>query len=75
MLRSVTHSTHYYGSCQDIDKRLAEHNRGKVRYTKGRASWVLIYFEEFESRAEAMKREKFFKSIEGYKYLKSKGII
>jgi len=35
----------------------------------------LHYFEEFETRSEAFKRERFFKSIDGYNYLKSQKII
>jgi len=65
----------YYGSTKDLDKRLSEHNRGKVRYTKGRRPWNLHYFEEFENRSDAFKREQFFKTIEGYNYLKSRNII
>ena len=75
VLRSESHGTNYYGSCEDLDKRLNQHNTGKVRYTKGRMPWKLNYYEEFETRSEAMKREKFFKSIDGYNYLKEKKII
>jgi hypothetical protein len=31
--------------------------------------WILVYFNEFETRGEAMKRELFFKSIDGYNFL------
>jgi putative endonuclease len=37
--------------------------------------WILIYQEAFTTRAEAMKRERFFKSIEGYQWLKDKAIL
>jgi len=75
ILKSISHNTYYYGSTEDINKRLDEHNRGKVRYTKGRRPWVLHYFEEFDTRIEARKRERFFKTIEGCNFLKSKEII
>jgi putative endonuclease len=75
ILKSNSYNTFYYGSTQDLDKRLSEHNKGKVRYTKGRRPWTLHYFETFKSRSEAMKREKFFKSIEGYRFLKENNII
>ena len=58
-----------------MDERLKQHNAGKVRYTKGRRPWKVHYTEEFESRSEATKRESFFKSIEGYTWLKRQGII
>ena len=58
-----------------MENKIKEHNAGKVRYTKGRRPWVLHYHETFETRSEAAKREYFFKSIDGYNFLKSKGII
>jgi putative endonuclease len=75
ILRSETHGTYYYGSSNDVSKRLKVHNAGKVRYTRGRRPWVLHYEEEFSTRAEAYQRERFFKSIEGHRYLKEQGII
>ena len=54
---------------------LRRHNSGKVRSTKGKKPWVLHYYEEFDARGKALRRERFFKSIDGYKYLKEKGII
>jgi putative endonuclease len=40
---------------------MKRHNEGKVRYTKIYIPWKLEYYEEFNSRGEAMKREKFLK--------------
>jgi len=74
ILKSESYGTFYYGHCEDLDRRLTEHNKGRVRYTKGRKPWKLHYFETFKTRSEATQRERFFKSIDGYKYLKSKGI-
>ena len=67
--------TFYYGHTSDLNRRLEKHNSGKVRYTKGKGPWKLVYSEPFESKSEAYRRELFFKSIEGYRYLKEKGII
>jgi putative endonuclease len=75
VLQSENYNTYYYGSTKDLQVRLKEHNAGKVRYTKGRRPWKLHYYEKYESRSEAMKREKFFKSIDGYNYLKESKII
>jgi len=74
ILKSKSHGTFYYGHCEDLEKRLNQHNKGRVKYTKGRMPWKVHYFEIFKTRSEAMKREKYFKSIDGYKYLKSEGI-
>ena len=75
ILKSITYNTYYYGSTKDLSKRLFEHNQGKQKYTKGRRPWVLHYYEEFASRSDAQKREYFFKSIIGYRFLKENGII
>lgn len=39
-------------------KRIASHNAGKgAKYTKSRCPVELVYFEEFETKTEAMRRE------------------
>ena len=75
ILKSEYDGTFYYGSTKNLKERVKIHNSGKSRYTKGRRPWLLHYFEEYETRSEAMKRETFFKSIEGYNFLKGKKII
>jgi len=64
-----------YGHSQDLTLRLVKHNSGKVHATKNRRPLILHYFEEFSAKTEANRRELFFKTIEGYKYLKARGII
>ncbi len=75
ILRSQITKRHYYGSTEDLDKRLSYHNGGKVRSTKGYRPWKIHYFETFHTQGEALKRELFFKSIDGYNFLKEKSII
>ncbi len=75
VLRSLRDGTFYFGSTQDLVKRLDEHNEGRVRYTKGHCPYELFYTEEFQSRSEALKREKYFKSIAGYRWLREQRII
>ncbi|MFZ6024605.1 MAG: GIY-YIG nuclease family protein [Bacteroidota bacterium] len=62
-------------SCQDLEKRIAEHNSGKTKSLKGRLPLVYHYSESFSTRSEAFQREKFFKSVEGYIWLKENKII
>jgi len=45
-----------------------------VRSTKARRPFKVHYFEEFELKSDALKREKFFKSIDGYNCLKENKI-
>ena len=48
----------YCGWTDDIEKRVKTHNEGKgAKYTKARLPVKLVYFEEFSTKSEAMKRE------------------
>lgn len=69
VIQSLNHRTRYVGSADNVLKRVSEHNIGKCRYTSGRRPCKLIYQEEYQTRSEAMKREKFLKSGQGRKYL------
>ena len=75
VLQSDDFKRNYYGSCHNMDERLNEHNKGKVKSTKPFKPWKIIYFEKFETRSEAYQRELFFKSIQGKLFLKDKKII
>ena len=70
ILKSESSGKLYTGHTHDLKSRLATHNMGFSQYTKGRGPWKLIYSEEFNTRGEAMKREKFFKSGKGREELK-----
>ena len=74
ILKSLKDLKYYYGSCEDLEKRLSVDNAGKVRSTKSRRPFIVHYFEKCSSRAEAQKREYFFKSIDGYRWLKENKI-
>ncbi|MFH0953358.1 MAG: GIY-YIG nuclease family protein [Verrucomicrobiota bacterium] len=75
ILRSEKSGTYYRGSCENLEQRLAEHNAGRVRSTRAAAPWVVQYAEEFTTRGDAIRRERFFKTRSGYRWLKRKGII
>ena len=48
----------YTGWTNDIEKRIKAHNKGKgAKYTKSRRPVKLVYYEEFQTKEEAMKRE------------------
>ncbi len=51
-------NTLYAGYCANIKDREAKHNKGEgAKYTKYRRPIQIVYFEEFPTRSEAMKRE------------------
>ena len=72
VLKSLKDGSLYKGHCQDLQKRLAEHNSGSTHSIKGKTPFEIIYFETFDERVEAIKREKYFKSAAGRRYLKLK---
>jgi putative endonuclease len=74
VLKSTICDRRYIGSCSDIETRLKRHNAGKVRSSKAYKPYTVVYTEEFPSRSEAVKREMFFKTINGYNFLKNLGI-
>ena len=50
--------TLYCGWTNDLEKRVNAHNSGSgAKYTKPRRPVVLVYYEEFETKEEAMRRE------------------
>ena len=52
-------------TAQDVIERLAEHNHGKSRWTKGKGPWKIRYIEIWSSREEAYRRERQIKSYKG----------
>jgi len=60
VLYSPDFNRFYKGSCKNLVERLKQHNHGHTASTKPFIPWKLVYFEEFESRMEAVKREKYF---------------
>ena len=57
-------NTFYTGWTNNLEKRIKAHNDGKgAKYTQGRRPVKLVYFEEFETKQEALKREWFIKHL------------
>ncbi len=69
----------YTGWTLDLERRVNEHNTGKgAKYTRTRGPVVLVYHEEFDTRAKAAQREDQIKEMTRKKklaFLASKGII
>jgi putative endonuclease len=70
VLGNTATQKHYTGFTTDLVQRLGQHNSGVTRSTKNRDRWVLLYSEEFATRPEAMRRERFLKSGKGREELR-----
>ena len=56
--------TYYTGYTNDLEKRLLTHNAGKgAKYTRNRLPVEMVYYEEYEEKSEAMKREYAIKQL------------
>ena len=63
ILYSTTKDRYYIGQTNNIEKRLLRHNNKEVRSTKHGVPWNLVYQETFLTRSEAIKRERYLKSL------------
>jgi len=54
----------YTGWTNNLEKRVKAHSNGKgAKYTKSRLPVELVYFEEYENKVEAMRREYAIKQL------------
>lgn len=61
----------YCGYTNNLEKRIKTHNKGKgAKYTMKRRPVSLVYFEKFENKSEAMKREYELKKLTRLEKLK-----
>jgi putative endonuclease len=72
VLKSRDHDFYYKGHCENLDARLAQHNAGQTKSIRPYIPFEIVYFEEFKDRESAIRREKYFKTAAGRKFLKSK---
>ena len=52
----------YIGSTSDLERRVRRHRNDEGGWTRGRGPWKLVHKGTFDSRAQAMKRERSLKS-------------
>ncbi|MEI6850948.1 MAG: GIY-YIG nuclease family protein [Candidatus Saccharibacteria bacterium] len=63
----------YIGQTNNIQRRLQDHgNKNGAKFVKDNGDFELIYFEKFEFRDDAMKREK---QIKGWSRAKKEALI
>ncbi len=69
ILYSASHDRYYIGQTGDLEKRLTHHNSGEVFSTKAYSPWQLVHHETYDTRSEAMKRERAIKGKKSRKYI------
>ena len=69
ILESERTGRYYVGSTGDLEERLARHNQGRSKYTKADVPWRVVYTEQVETRALAMRREQQIKRRKSRKYI------
>ena len=69
ILLSLKDGNKYTGYTSDLPSRFDSHNEGKVKSTKHRRPFKLIYFEACIDKKDALKREKYLKTHYGKMFL------
>ena len=62
----------YIGFTEDLRVRLEKHKTGKVKSSANRRPLKLIYYEACLDERDAIKREKYFKTGFGRRFLKNR---
>jgi len=72
VLRSKQDGKFYTGFTSGLEKRLEEHNSGKVKSTKDRIPFEIAYYEVCFCIDDATHREKYLKTTYGKRYIKNR---
>ena len=70
ILYSSKFDRYYIGHTNNLSFRIWQHNSGKMASTKPYRTWQAVYTEDFYTRSEATKREKFLKSLKDKNFIK-----
>lgn len=65
ILRSLKDGNFYIGQTGNLKKRILFHETGMVKSTKSRRPFELIHTEFYQTRSEAVRRERHLKSFKG----------
>ncbi len=72
VIKSESSDCYYKGHCLNLETRLRQHNSGMTKSIIPYLPFKIVYYETFQSREEAIFREKYFKSSAGRRYSKGK---
>lgn len=69
VLQNELNAQFYVGQTNNLMDRIKRHNEGRSKYTKDKGKWDLYYFEKYQTRSEALKREQEIKSKKSKNYI------
>jgi len=72
ILRSKKDLKFYTGHTNNLQKRVSLHNSYKVKSTKGRGPFEIVYYEACHDQSDALARERYLKTGMGKRYLKNR---
>ena len=73
VLYSEQHNKIYVGFTSNLEQRFISHNElGKKGWTIKFRHWIIVHQESFDSKSDAMKREKELKTAAGRSFIWSK---
>jgi len=72
VLKSTKDRKLYIGWTDNLQKRFRDHLNGRVESTRWRRPLELVYYEACRSKEKAIKREKYFKTGFGRRFLGSR---
>lgn len=72
VLRSETDGKLYIGHSDNLKQRFIAHSKGLVPSTSSRRPLLLVYYEACLKEENAIRREKYFKTGFGRKFLKDR---
>ncbi|OGF47755.1 MAG: hypothetical protein A2231_10835 [Candidatus Firestonebacteria bacterium RIFOXYA2_FULL_40_8] len=71
ILLNETNTRTYTGVTDNIERRLRQHNAGRVKSSKPYRPYRVFYTEVFETLSEAVQMETYYKTSAGRKKIKS----
>ncbi len=72
VLKSEKDNNMYVGYTKNLRQRIKNHNESKVKSTKNRRPFRLLYYEACLNQKDATHREKYLKTSWGKRYIKNR---
>ena len=71
ILQSEATGRYYVGQTKDLQDRVAYHRANYSKALKNRGPWILVYSEKFETRGEAVRRERYIKRQKDRRFIEA----